>query len=118
MLRGPTKDFHDLREAVAKLDDWAALAEVERFRRYEDTLRSVQNEIEVLCDERKLLEDRIDACRNRIEATRLPSKVSRLRVRFGMLDEEHRWHKGNPDKRKPKVTPPPFPRPDGLGRPF
>ena len=25
MLRGPTKDFHDLREAVAKLDDWAEI---------------------------------------------------------------------------------------------
>ena len=57
MLHRPTKDFHDLREAVAKLDDWVALAEVERFRRYEDSLRSVQGKIEVLCDEWKLLED-------------------------------------------------------------
>ena len=41
MLHGPTADFHTLREAVAGLDDWAALAEVERFRRYEDSLRNV-----------------------------------------------------------------------------
>ena len=76
MLCGPTKDFHDLREAVAKLDNWAALAEVELFRKYDDSLRSVQGEIEVLCDERKLLEDRLNACQHQLEATRLPSKVS------------------------------------------
>ena len=102
---------------MAKLDDWAALVEVERFRRYEDSLRCIQGQIEVLCNEWKLLEDRLDTCRHWLEATRLPSKVSQLRVQYGMLDEENQWSKGNPDQRKFKVTPSSS-RADGLGCPF
>ena len=42
MLTGDTAHYYTLREAIGKLDDWAHLAEVSRYKKLEDDIVTAQ----------------------------------------------------------------------------
>jgi hypothetical protein len=81
LLIGPTPTFHTLRRAVADLDDWNASAELERYRRQDDRLRHLRDELAIVQAEVHLAEDDLAAMRHRIEASRIPSRVPNLEGR-------------------------------------
>jgi hypothetical protein len=81
LLIGPTPAFHTLRRAVADLDDWAASAELERYRRQDDRLRHLRDELAIVQAEVHLVEDDLAAMRHRIEAARIPSRIPNLEGR-------------------------------------
>jgi hypothetical protein len=81
LLSGPSPAYHTLRHAVHDLDDWNASAEIERYRRYDDRLRHLRDELALVQAEINLYEDDLAACRHRIEASRLPSRIPNLEGR-------------------------------------
>ena len=81
LLNGPTPTYHTLRSAIADLDKWETLAEVERYRSLDDQRRDLQNELDYISAELRLCEDRQQACRHRIEAARIPDEVGHLEGR-------------------------------------
>jgi hypothetical protein len=81
LLNGPSPAYHTLRHAIHDLDDWNALAEIERYRRYDDCLRHLHDELAIVQAEVHLLEDDLAACRHRIEAARLLSRILNLEGR-------------------------------------
>jgi hypothetical protein len=48
LLIGPTPAFHTLQRAVADLDDWNATAELERYRRQDNRLRHLRDELTIV----------------------------------------------------------------------
>jgi hypothetical protein len=81
LLVGPTPAFHTLRRAIADLDDWNASAELERYRRQDDRLRHLRDELAIVQAEVHLAEDDMVATRHRIEASRIPSRIPNLEGR-------------------------------------
>jgi hypothetical protein len=81
LLNSPTPAFHTLRTAVANLEHWEASAELEQFRRLDDHLRHLRDELAIVQSEVHLVEDDLAACRHRIEAARIPSKIPNLEGR-------------------------------------
>jgi hypothetical protein len=81
LLVGPTPAFHTLRRAVADLDDWNASAELECYRRQDDRLRHLRDELAIVQAEVHLAEDDLAATRHRIEASRIPSRIPNLEGR-------------------------------------
>jgi hypothetical protein len=81
LLNGPTPAFHTLRTAVANLEHWEASAEIERYRCLDDRLRHLRDELAIVQSEVHLVEDDLAACRHRIEAARIPSKIPNLEGR-------------------------------------
>jgi hypothetical protein len=81
LLTSPTPAFHTLHRAVADLDDWNATAELEHFRRQDDRLRHLRNELTIVQAEVHLAEDDLAATRHRLEAARIPSRIPNLEGR-------------------------------------
>jgi hypothetical protein len=81
LLNGPSPAYHTLRCAVADLDDWNATAEIERYHQQDDRLRHLHDELTIIQAEVHLAEDNLAACRYRIEATRIPSRILNLEGR-------------------------------------
>jgi hypothetical protein len=81
LLNGPTPAFHTLCRAIADLDDWNATAEVERFRRQDDRLCHLRDELAIIQAEVHLAEDDLAATRYRIEAARILSRIPNLEGR-------------------------------------
>jgi hypothetical protein len=81
LLVGPTPAFHTLRRAIADLDDWNASAELERYRRQDDRLRHLRDELAIVQAEVHLAEDDLAATRHRLEASRIPSRIPNLEGR-------------------------------------
>jgi hypothetical protein len=48
LLNGPTPAYHTLRRAVADLDDWNATAEVEHYRRQDNRLHHLRDELAII----------------------------------------------------------------------
>jgi hypothetical protein len=81
LLNGPTPAYHTLRRAIADLDDWNATAEIECYRRQDDRLRHLRDELAIIQAKVHLAEDDLAACRYRIEAARIPSRIPNLKGR-------------------------------------
>jgi hypothetical protein len=81
LLVRPTPAFHTLHRAVADLDDWAASAELEHYRRQDDRLRHLRDKLAIVQAEVHLVEDDMAATRHRIEAARIPSRIPNLEGR-------------------------------------
>jgi hypothetical protein len=81
LLVGPIPAFHTLHRAIADLDDWNASAELERYRRQDDRLRHLHNELTIVQAKVHLAEDDLAATRHRLEAARIPSCIPNLEGR-------------------------------------
>jgi hypothetical protein len=81
LLNSPTPAYHTLRRAVADLNNWNATAEVERYRQQDDQLRHLHDELTIIQAEVHLTEDNLTACRYRIKATRILSRIPNLKGR-------------------------------------
>jgi hypothetical protein len=81
-LVGSSSTYNVLKEALAKCHSWAYMAEAERYRRIDEELGVITNELRVLQAQRGQLEERLAACRFRMEGARLPAKVGYLERRF------------------------------------
>jgi hypothetical protein len=86
LLNGPSPAYHTLRRAVANLNDWNATAEVKRYRRQDDRLRHLRDELAIVQAEVHLDEDDLAACHYRIEAARIPSRILNLEGRAWLED--------------------------------
>jgi hypothetical protein len=87
LLIGLTPAFHTLRHAVADLNDWNATAELERFRRQDDRLRHLRNELAIIQAEVHLTEDDLAATRYRLEAAHILSHIPNLEGRAWSEDD-------------------------------
>jgi hypothetical protein len=67
--------FHVFREAVAELDDWGLLADVQRHRGITDRLRDVRCRLDALSWESDSLINQRDLCEFRLEGARLAERV-------------------------------------------
>ena len=81
LLNGPTPSFHTLRSTVAELDNWGDITEVERYRHLDDTKRELDAKLDQVRAQLYLAEERLQACRHRIEAARISDKVGHLEGR-------------------------------------
>src|SRR6267142_1425397 len=81
ILTGPSPAYHALRKAVSDLDDWNAVAEIERYRRYDDHRRRLADEFQQVQAELVLVDDAIAAARHRLEAARIPALIPNLEGR-------------------------------------
>jgi hypothetical protein len=91
LLNGPTPAYHTLRHTVTDLDDWNATTEVKRYRRQDNRLRHLRDELAIVQAEVHLAEDDLAACRYRIEAARIPSRIPNLEGRAWSEDYPARW---------------------------
>src|SRR5579863_6830776 len=73
--------FHTLRSAVAELDNWGDIAEVEQYRHLDDTKRELDAKLDQVCAQLFLAEERLQGCRYRIEAAHISDKVGHLEGR-------------------------------------
>jgi hypothetical protein len=67
--------FHIFREAVAELDDWGLLADVQRHRNITDRLRDIRLRLDALTWESDSLINQRDLCEFRLEGARLGDHV-------------------------------------------
>jgi hypothetical protein len=81
LLNGPSPAYHTLHRAIADLDDWNATTKVKRYRRQDDRLRHLCDELAIIQAEVHLAEDDLVACRYCIEAARIPSHIPNLEGR-------------------------------------
>jgi len=81
MLQGSSSTFSMLRTAVEDLDDWAAVAEVERMRGFYLQARKVNDAIKAAEAEESRVRTVMRACRERMERAHLPSQLSYLEVK-------------------------------------
>jgi hypothetical protein len=81
LLNGPTPAYHTLHCAVANLNDWNTTAEVKRYHQQDDQLRHLRDELAIVQAEVHLTEDDLAACRYRIEAAHIPSRIPNLEGR-------------------------------------
>jgi hypothetical protein len=92
LLNGPSPAYHTLRCAVANLDDWNATTEIEHYRRQDDRLHHLRDELAIVQAEVHLTEDDLVACCYRIEAACIPSRIPNL--------EGRAWSEDYPARRR------------------
>jgi hypothetical protein len=92
LLNGPTPAYHTLCRTVADLNDWNATTKVECYRRQDDRLRHLHDELAIIQAEVHLTEDDLAACRYRIEAAHIPSRIPNL--------EGRAWSEDYPARRR------------------
>ena len=80
LLNGPTPSFHTLRSAVAELDNWGDITEIERYRHLDDTKRELDAKLDQVRAQLFLAEEHLQGCHHRIEA-RISNKVGHLEGR-------------------------------------
>ena len=78
LLMGPSAPFNVLREEVARLDDWSALAEVIRHRTLGDQLCEKHHQIKILDAQIEGLVERRCLCEARLEAGKVSTQVKYL----------------------------------------
>jgi hypothetical protein len=102
LLISPTPAFHTLRHAIADLDDWNATAKLERYRRQDDQLRHLRDELAIIQAEVHLAEDDLGVTRHRLEAAHILSRIPNLEGRAWAEDyPAHRRTLGRGVRRGP-----------------
>jgi len=81
LLRGPGNAFHSLLEAVEATDDWPLEAEIHQYREILTSRNEFAAMRDAICAELDLEEQRLEACTYRLEAARLPARVTILEGR-------------------------------------
>src|SRR5579863_6071385 len=79
LLNGPTPSFHTLRSAVAELDNWGDIAEVERYRHLDDTKCELDAKLDQVRAQLVLAEERLQGCCHCIEAAHIFDKARHLK---------------------------------------
>jgi len=79
ILTSPTPTYHTLCKAVSDLDDWNAIAEVERYHHYNDHHRCLANELSQLQCKLSLIDDAIATAHHRMEVAQIPALVPNLK---------------------------------------
>jgi hypothetical protein len=88
LLYGADGGFHVLAKVARALPDWAAYAEVVRYRREQTTLRHLQYDLEELQAKVDASRTRLDDCRLRMEAAGLPHQLRALQGRSALFAGE------------------------------
>jgi hypothetical protein len=88
MLRGPSPVFNTLRDAIAAKGDWALLAEVIRYREYEDNVQMLSARVESINKDLDAVLVSQRLCEGRMEAARLDKQVSELQGFVHRFPEE------------------------------
>src|SRR5579863_2234980 len=102
LLNGPTPSFHTLRSAIAELDNWGDIAEVEQYRHLDDTKRELDVKLDQVRAQLFLAEEHLQGCRHHIEAARISDKVGHLegrahsRFQLGHKSQPHNRTRFNP----------------------
>ncbi|KAI0262503.1 hypothetical protein BGY98DRAFT_940445 [Russula aff. rugulosa BPL654] len=78
LLMGPSGQYNILREEVARLDDWSALAEVLRHRALADQLAEKRHQLKILDAQVDGLLERRRLCEARLEAGKVSTQVKYL----------------------------------------
>jgi hypothetical protein len=78
LLNGNNAQYHQLREAVGALDNWAHLAEIKRYRQLEDDVNQAQSQINSLRADIEGWSQARDLCEGRIAAGRTHEQVAHL----------------------------------------
>ena len=81
LLNGPTPSFHTLRSAVAELDNWGDIAEVERYQHLDDTKHELDAKLDQVRAQLILAEEQLQACHHRVKAAHISNKVRHLKGR-------------------------------------
>jgi hypothetical protein len=81
LLNSLTPAYHTLHRTVADLDDWNTTTKIKRYRRQDDRLHHLHDELTIVQAEVHLAEDNLAACHYRIEAARIPSRIPNLEGR-------------------------------------
>ena len=81
LLMGPHGHFNVLREEIAQLDDWSALAEVLRHRTLNDQLCEKRHQLKILDAQIDGLLERRRLCEARLEAGKVSTQVKYLEHR-------------------------------------
>jgi hypothetical protein len=108
LLYGADGGFHVLAKAARALPDWAAYAEVVRYRREQTTLRHLQYDLEELQAKVDASRTRLDDCRHRMEAAELPNQLRALQGRSALFTGEFtrpqfaRRGRGLPNRSSPR----------------
>ena len=89
LLNANGHPYHTLAEAAHSLDDPAAFAEVERYRRHYDKKLELEAECRALAADIKLERERIEAARFRMEAYQLHDKLTNLENRHDIQDRDN-----------------------------
>src|SRR5579863_2951607 len=102
LLNGLTPSFHTLRSAVAELDNWGDIAEVERYRHLDDTKHELDAKLDQVRAQLFLAKERLQGCCHCIEAARISDKVRHLegrahaRFQLGRKSQPHNRTRFNP----------------------
>jgi hypothetical protein len=78
LLNGNNAQYHQLREAVAALNDWAHLAEIKRYKQLEDDICQAQAQINSLRADIEGWSQSKDLCEGRLAAGRTHEQVAHL----------------------------------------
>ena len=78
LLMGPSASFNALREEIARLDDWSALAEIVHHRTLGDQLCEKSHQIRIIDAQIKGLVERHRLCEARLEAGKVSAQVKYL----------------------------------------
>jgi hypothetical protein len=81
LLNGPSPAYHTLRRTIADLNDWNATAEIEHYRRQDNRLRHLHDELAIVQAKVHLAEDDLAACHYCIEAAHIPTHIPNLKGR-------------------------------------
>src|SRR5579863_5871678 len=81
LLNSLTPSFYTLHSAVAELDNWGDITEVERYRHLDNTKRELDAKLDQVRAQLFLAEECLQGCRHRIEAARISDKVGHLEGR-------------------------------------
>ena len=86
LLHGADAGFHDLAQAARTLPNWAAYAEVVRYREEETRIRHLQHDLDLISTKLEAARARLAGCRHRMEAWDLPSQLRNLEGRSNYRD--------------------------------
>ena len=86
LLHGADAGFHDLAQAARTLPNWAAYAEVIRYREEEARIRHLQHDLDLVSTKLEAARVRLAGCRHRMEAWDLPSQLRNLEGRSNYRD--------------------------------
>src|SRR5579863_10132037 len=81
LLNGLTLSFHTLHSAIAELDNWGDIAEVERYRHLDDTKCELDAKLDQVHAQLFLAEEHLQGCCHHIEAACISNKVGHLEGR-------------------------------------
>jgi hypothetical protein len=81
LINGPAPEYHAFHDAMARLNKWEYLAEVECLHRYIEKQCEICDKINLLNSELQYMDDKFAACHHHIEAARISEMVHSFKQR-------------------------------------